>query len=75
MRTIEDELFLFDDVEDPYQLNNLADKADTADVQGQLELELSRQLDKIGDPFREKEFYLNRWGYEVGDDAAVPYSD
>ena len=74
VRTSEDALYLFDDIEDPYQLNNLADTAGAAEVQRQLEQELSRQLDKIGDPFREEEYYLNRWGYEVDEEKQVPYS-
>ena len=74
VRTSEGRHYLFDDVGDPYQLENLADRAETANLQGVLERELDRQLERIGDPFREKEYYLEKWGYEVGDYGSVPYS-
>ena len=73
VRTSEDERYLFDDVEDPYQLRNLIDTPDSVTLQEELEEELSRQLDRIGDPFREKEYYLEKWGYEVDTDGNVPY--
>ena len=74
VRTDADEYYFFDDVEDPYQLNNLADNPGAADIRVELEQELSRQLEKIGDPFREQEYYLEKWGYEVGKFGEVPYS-
>ncbi|MCS5662314.1 MAG: sulfatase-like hydrolase/transferase, partial [Dehalococcoidia bacterium] len=74
VRTSEAIYYLFDDVEDPYQLKNLADTSEVADVQKELEQELSQQLEKIGDPFREKEYYLEKWGYEVDEFGNVPYS-
>ncbi len=73
VKTSEDEYYLFDDVEDPCQLNNLADNPEAAGVRKELEWQLRRQLEKIGDPFREKEYYLEKWGYEVDDVGNVPY--
>ena len=35
---------------------------------------MSQQLEKIGDPFREEEYYLEKWGYEVDEFGNVPYS-
>jgi arylsulfatase A-like enzyme len=72
--TSEGTYFLFDDVEDPYQLNNLADVPEAAEVRKELKQELTRQLEKIDDPFKEKEYYLEKWGYEVGEHGNVPYS-
>ena len=74
MWTSEGTYFLFDDVEDPYQLNNLADVPEAAEVRKELKQELTRQLEKIDDPFKEKEYYLEKWGYEVGEHGNVPYS-
>ena len=74
VRTSDDDCYLFDDVEDPYQLNNLADVSEAAEIRKNLEQELARQLEKIEDPFKEKEYYLEKWGYEVGEGGAVPYS-
>ena len=74
VRTSDTEYYLFDDVEDPYQLNNLFGTPELAGVQKDLEQELSKQLEKIGDPFKKKEYYLEKWGYEVGGFGDVPYS-
>ena len=74
VRTSDTEYYLFDDVEDPYQLNNLFGTPELAGVQKDLEQELSKQLEKIGDPFKKKEYYLEKWEYEVGDFGDVPYS-
>ena len=74
VRTSDDEIFFFDDVEDPYQLRNLADDPEAADLRDGLEQELKRQLERIGDDFREKEYYLEKWGYEVNEEGYVPYT-
>ena len=74
VRTSEQVYYLFDDVQDPYQLNNLAESAEAADLRKELERELARQLAKIDDPFREQEYYLEKWEYEVTEQGHVPYS-
>ena len=44
-------------------------------VQDQMQLkELERQLGRIDDPFKEKEYYLDKWGYEVNETGEMPYS-
>jgi arylsulfatase A-like enzyme len=67
VRTSDGDRYLFDDVADPYQLRNLADTPEAADTQSGLAQELERQLKRIDDPFKEKEYYLEKWGYEVND--------
>ena len=74
VHTSEEVYYLFDDVDDPYQLNNLAECAEAADIRKELARQLARQLAKIDDPFREKEYYLDKWGYEVTEQGYVPYS-
>ena len=74
VRTSDGQRYLFDDVEDPYQLRNLADEPEAAGISSGLQQELERQLKGIDDPFREKEYYLEKWGYEVNDTGEVPYS-
>ncbi len=74
VRTSEAAAYLFDDVEDPYQLKNVADSAETVDLQEQLDHELKRRLQRIDDYFRPKEYYLEKWGYEVDKVGNVPYS-
>ena len=72
--TSEAEQYLFDDVEDPYQLKNLAGMPQAAALQQSLVQRLGQELVKIDDPFKKREYYLEKWGYEVGKDGNVPYS-
>lgn len=74
VKTSEDAYYLFDDVADPYQLNNLAGTPEATDLQAKLEHELAQQLEKINDPFREKEYYLEKWGYKVKETGEIGYS-
>ena len=68
--TREDGYCLYDDVEDPYQLRNLADMPETVALQERMK----RELEKIADSFGEKEYYSEKWGYGVDTDGNVPYS-
>ena len=73
VRTIAGDEYLFDDVADPCQLNNLADDPESAEIKTRLESDLAQRLERIDDPFREKEYYLEKWGYEVNEQGVVPY--
>jgi arylsulfatase A-like enzyme len=74
VKTDRNDIYLFDDIKDPYQLNNLAHTPEAADIQIQLAQKLSAQLNKINDPFKESSYYLKKWGYETDEHGAVPYS-
>lgn len=74
VRTIDQEHYLFDDVEDPYQLTNLANEPEATEIRKKLEEKLQRQLETIDDPFREKEYYLEKWDYKVNKTGEVPYA-
>jgi arylsulfatase A-like enzyme len=74
VHTSEQADYLFDDVEDPFQLKNLVDEPGAAEVRGQMEQALEQQLEKIDDPFEKQAYYLEKWGYEVNDTGEVPYS-
>ena len=73
-RTTRGECYLFDDLQDPYQLKNLADDPNSAGIRKALEQQLARLLAQIDDPFREESYYLEKWGYEVDEVGNVPYS-
>ena len=75
VQTIDGVRYLFDDMDDPYQLNTLAGTPETAALQSSIEQQLKRELDRIDDPFREKEYYLEKWGYKVGKEGIVPYTN
>jgi len=54
---------LFDNEKDPYQLTNLIAKPEAAEVQKQLDDELTRRLNERGDQFLPGAEYLKKWGY------------
>ena len=54
---------LFDNEKDPYQLTNLIGKPEAAEVQKQLDAELTRRLNERGDQFLPGAEYLKKWGY------------
>ena len=74
VRTSEDTCYLFDDVDDPYQLRNLAGEPENAEIETGLAQKLKQKLEQIDDPFEKKEYYLDKWGYKVNDTGEVPYS-
>ncbi len=55
---------LFDNDVDPYQMTNLINKGGYAGLQAELEGELQRRLDALGDEFHDSSYYLKRDGLE-----------
>jgi len=64
---------LFDNQEDPYQLVNLCDKPEQANLQKQLDLVLAKKLKDTNDAFLPGQEYVDEWGYTLRDNGAVPY--
>lgn len=62
-RQLEGPSKLFDNVEDPYQMNNLVNRPEYADLQQKLDAELSKKLEAVHDTLRPRAFYLEKWGY------------
>jgi len=59
-------IMLFDDQEDPYQMNNLAGDPEYRSIQADLEEKLRLELREIGDEdFKFREYYIERWGFEL----------
>ncbi len=71
-RNLKGPWLLYDNEADPFQLANLVDRADYAEIQAELEALLQRELDAIGDDFREGMAYINKWGYPLDDTGTVP---
>ena len=65
---------LFDNEADPYQLDNLAGRAEHAELQAELEAILTRKLAETNDEFLPAEDYVKQWGYEVDETGTVPYT-
>jgi arylsulfatase A-like enzyme len=64
---------LFDNQSDPYQMRNLAGDPAHADLQKQLDARLQAELKKIGDDFKPRKYYLDKWGYEIAPHGSISY--
>lgn len=53
--------FLFDDIEDPFQLHNLAENEYYDKIKDSLRSEMQIKMDKIGDEFRKNSYYKKYW--------------
>jgi arylsulfatase A-like enzyme len=64
---------LYDNLVDPYQMNNLIGMVKHVGLQKELEDLLQSKLKQTGDEFHPKEHYLEEWGYTVDSSGAIPY--
>ncbi|WP_418262510.1 sulfatase [Flavobacterium faecale] len=55
---------LYDNLKDPYQLNNVIGKEGYKTIQADLEVKLKAILDKQGDQFLPGEEYMKKWNYQ-----------
>lgn len=69
VRDLKGPWLLYDNEADPYQLNNLVNKPEAAELQARLETVLARKLHETGDEFRPAQYYMNQWNYtwDAGD--------
>ena len=73
-RTPNSPSMLYDNVADPYQMNNLLDKPEYKNVQKSLDDQLNKSLKDINDPFKDKAYYLKKWNYTLDKDKhAIDY--
>lgn len=64
VKTPDGPAMLFDDRKDPYQLNNLVNQKEFAEIQEKLEKELMHELSRIGEKeINPREYYLKKFGY------------
>lgn len=66
---------LYDNINDPYQLNNLINNEESKPIQNELEEWLQRKLDRAEDKFLPGIEYIHQWGYKVDDTGTVPYKN
>ena len=64
---------LFDNKEDPGQLNNLVVLPQHTRLQKELDAILKRKLTKSQDQFLPGSKYIEKWGYQVNENGTVPY--
>ena len=72
-RTLKGPWLLYDNDADPWQLDNLANRPSTAELQTKLDTLLQAELDALGDEFLDGMSYINRWGYPLDDTGTVPF--
>jgi len=74
IKNLKDENLLFDDVKDPYQMNNLYDNLDYKTIKNDLEEKLKTSLVRIGDDFHPREYYMKKYNYVFDKKKpAIPY--
>lgn len=62
---------LYDNLKDPYQLNNLVNNEDFKDLQKELDAKLQNMLNKHGDMFLDGAEYMKAWGYHWDNNDSV----
>lgn len=55
------EEFLFDNKNDPYQLNNLSENDSFSEIRERLKSDMHRKMEKIGDSFEKNSFYKKNY--------------
>jgi len=66
---------LYDNGQDPYQLNNLCNKPAHSKLQEKLESVLSQKLKETNDEFLPGSEYIKKWRYVVDESGTVRYSN
>ncbi len=64
---------LFDHQNDPWELQNLALDPQAATLRQTLDARLDHELKQIGDEFRPRQYYVERFGYKVPAQGSVGY--
>jgi len=73
VRTLAGPWLLYDNTNDPYQLTNLVEDPSTRALRDRLDREIDQWLDKTGDPFRPRQYYHEKFGFEVDEYGNTPY--
>lgn len=74
VKTPDEATMLFDNVADPYQMNNLLGKPESQKLQNKMDRLLVKELKAIGDEdFKHGQYYLDKWGYDFKEGHSAPY--
>ena len=65
---------LFDDRQDPHQLDNLLGQPEYKALCRNLDDRLQAKLRRIGDVFRPAQHYIESWGYEIAQHGSISYA-
>ena len=69
VKTLDGPWFLFDNIADPFQMNNLVYKPGYQKLQKEMEIVLRKELRKANDDFMPRQYYIDKWGYKLKDGA------
>lgn len=75
VRSLDGPWLLFDDVNDPFQMENLVSKPEYSDILEDLDNRLKGLLEKIDDDFRPAQYYIDDWGLKPAAHGSIPYSN
>jgi arylsulfatase A-like enzyme len=75
VRDLDGPWLLYDNQNDPYQLDNLCNRAEQAALQARMEALLAERLRQTKDDFLAASKYVEKWGYEVDDSGTVRYTN
>jgi hypothetical protein len=56
-------------------MDNLVDKPGYEQLQREMETALQRELKKIGDEFKPRQYYIDKWGYKLTEGGYIDYSE
>ena len=71
-RDLQGPWLLYDNEKDPWQLDNLVGKPESAKVESELDALLKRKLAEQHDDFRPGTEYIAKWGYKVDAHGTAP---
>lgn len=74
VRDLQGPWLLYDNQDDPCQMQNLIGTAKGMELLPALELKLQKLLDRYKDEFLPGEQYISRWGYSIDETGTVPYT-
>jgi len=75
VKTPDEATMLFDNIADPYQMNNLINKPEHSELQNKLDKVLQKKLKAVGDEdFKYAQYYLDKWGYDFEKSKSAPYN-
>ena len=75
VRGLDGPMLLYDNIDDPYQMNNLVEDPAHADLVSDLDSKLQAELDRIDDPFLTPEQAIAKWGYQNPLGVSPPSED
>jgi arylsulfatase A-like enzyme len=75
VQSLEGPWLLFDDEKDPHQTRNLVGDPASDTLTRKLRAMLETELKKIGDDFKPRKHYIEKWKYDVTDKGIIPYSN